>query len=145
MNIENKQFFQDEQLIRVVPAERYEMKPDEQHYITKELTKVKLDDDIGEIWTYPALHLFHGKISEKIVKDVIEHCTNTNNDDASGKLVAYQHTDFTGTITNGVYTASKDFLNQRTLVQLCGMLNNESVLCDQSEIYDTTNNRNIAK
>ena len=88
MNIENKQFFQDEQLIRVVPAERYEMKPDEQHYITKELTKVKLDDDIGEIWTYPALHLFHGKISEKIVKDVIEHCTNTNNDDASGKLVA---------------------------------------------------------
>ena len=88
MNIENKQFFQDGKLMRIVPSERYEMKPDEQHYITKELTKVKLDDDIGEIWTYPALHLFHGRISEKIVKDVIEHCTNTNNDDAADKLVA---------------------------------------------------------
>ena len=70
------------------PDERYEMKPDEQHYITKQLTKVKLDNNTGEIWTYPALHIFHGKLSEKIIKDVTEHCTNTNTDDAADKLVA---------------------------------------------------------
>ena len=56
---------------------------DEKYWITKKLAKVKVDSegDLGEIWTYPAIHLFHGIMSEKIVNDVTEYCTKVRNDD----------------------------------------------------------------
>jgi uncharacterized protein (TIGR02466 family) len=53
---------------------------DERYHITKKLARTKVDN-LGEIWTYPALHIFHGIMSEKIVKDVIECCTKARNDD----------------------------------------------------------------
>lgn len=64
-----------------------EIKEDEQYSITKDLAKVKIGD-LGQIWTYPALHIFHGTMPDKIVKDVTEYCAKTNNDKASKYLIA---------------------------------------------------------
>lgn len=63
-----------------------EMTEDERYHVTKELAKTKVGD-LGEIWTYPAQHIFHGTMPEKIVKDVIEYCAKTNNNKASEYLV----------------------------------------------------------
>ena len=64
-----------------------EMTDDERYYVTKERATTKVGD-LGEILTYPAQHIFHGTMSEKIVKDVTEYCAQTNNDKASEYLVA---------------------------------------------------------
>ena len=69
-----------------------EMTEDERYYITNEILRTKLDDGGGsegdEIWTYPAIHIFRGRIPEDILKDMIEYCTETNNNLASDKLIA---------------------------------------------------------
>ncbi len=62
----------------------------------------------GNVYHYEARDLF-------ITYGDVETLSASYNADATGKLVAHQHTDFTGIVTNGVYTASRDFLNQRTL------------------------------
>ena len=64
------------------------MNDEEKYDITKELSKIKVDDNLGEIWTYPAMHIFHGKLPNNVVNDLIEYCTITNNDNQSNKLVA---------------------------------------------------------
>lgn len=65
-----------------------EINQDEQYYNTREIAKTKMESGLGEIWTYPALHIFHGTMPDKIVKDVTEYCAKTNNDDASKYLIA---------------------------------------------------------
>jgi hypothetical protein len=62
----------------------------------------------GNVYHYDARDLF-------VTIGDVETLSSSYSADATGKLVAHQHTDFTGTITNGVYTASKDFLNQRNI------------------------------
>ena len=57
-------------------------------YITKEVTKWKTEDNCGQIWTYPAVHIFHGTMPENIIKDVSEYCSKTNNDLAAEAVVA---------------------------------------------------------
>ena len=54
------------------------MNDEEKYDITKELSKIKVDDNLGEIWTYPAMHIFHGKLPNNVVNDLIEYCTITN-------------------------------------------------------------------
>ena len=64
------------------------MNADEHYHITNQLAKSKLANDSGEIWTYPALHIFRGRLSKKIVKDVTEYCVKTDNNTASDQLIA---------------------------------------------------------
>ena len=85
-NLEHKPKFEDNFPERLVDNDIGNN--DERYYITNEVAKTKLDDDIGEILTYPAVHLFHGIMPEKILKDVTEYCTKTNNNLAAPKLVA---------------------------------------------------------
>jgi len=61
---------------------------DERYWITKEIAKVKVNDNLGEIWTYPAVHIFHGKMSADIIRDVTEYCNMTNDNSAANKLIA---------------------------------------------------------
>jgi hypothetical protein len=69
-----------------------QMTDEERYHITNEVARTKLEDAGGsvgdEIWTYPAVHLFHGKIPEDVLIDMIKYCEETNNDLASDKLVA---------------------------------------------------------
>ena len=69
-----------------------QMTDEERYHITNEVARTKLEDAGGsvgdEIWTYPAVHIFHGKMPEDILNDMIGYCAETNNDLAADKLVA---------------------------------------------------------
>lgn len=51
-------------------------------YISKEIAKWKTADKCGQVWSYPAVHIFHGKMLENVIKDVTEYYSQepTNQD-----------------------------------------------------------------
>lgn len=103
--------------------------------VTNELAITKCENDTGEIWTMPALHIFKGRLPQNVIDDLCEYVGNENNNDANDRLVA----NISGTQSH-LLTENplmKDFYNIM-MEAACTYVDQCSMKCNYSNGTDTS-------